>query len=107
MSFTIIYNRGKPSFMQAISIILTGINVYFFYNLFQQVFQALSTLIGFLLGSDSIIQFGENKIEWLQIFGLLPMCAFIVLLYFLPDTPLYLLEKQDKNNNLIENKDPG
>lgn len=59
------------------------------------------------MGSDSIINLGENKIEWLQIFGLIPMCSFILFVYFLPDTPLYILENQRKDENYIEEDNPG
>lgn len=59
------------------------------------------------MGSDLIINLGENKIEWLQIFGLLPMCTFILFVYFLPDTPLYILEKQNEKENFIQNQDLG
>lgn len=59
------------------------------------------------MGSDSIINLGENKIEWLQVFGLIPMCSFILFVYFLPDTPLYILENQGEDENYIEEKNPG
>ncbi|KAI1724383.1 sugar transporter domain-containing protein [Ditylenchus destructor] len=76
-----------------------------FLSSLQQVSQALSTLIGLLVGSDSIIPLGPQKIQWLQIFGTIPICAFIIILILLPETPLHLLENagvECTNSNILD-----
>uniref|UniRef100_A0A915DDZ4 Major facilitator superfamily (MFS) profile domain-containing protein n=1 Tax=Ditylenchus dipsaci TaxID=166011 RepID=A0A915DDZ4_9BILA len=73
-----------------------------FLSSLQQVSQALSTLIGLLVGSESIIPLGALKIQWLQILGIVPICVFIVVLVLLPDTPLHLLEDSKKREKPID-----
>ncbi|CAD5228932.1 unnamed protein product [Bursaphelenchus okinawaensis] len=58
----------------------------------QQVFQAVSTLIGFLCGTNIIFPPGYIKVIWLQIIGLLPSLLGLIFFTVAPRTPKYIIE---------------
>lgn len=64
-----------------------------FLSSLQQVFQSLATLIGLVVGSETLLALGLYKLEWLQIISLTPSIIFVLLLLWLPETPFHLLEK--------------
>ncbi|KAH7719818.1 Protein C03B1.13 [Aphelenchoides avenae] len=65
-----------------------------FLSSFQQLFQALATLIGLILGSSSIVPLGTCAFEWLQITAAIPTVMFVAILLYLPDTPYYVLDRR-------------
>ncbi len=79
----------------------------FLYSL-QQVFQAFSTLAGFLVGWDRILPLGRLQVEWLQIIGVTPTVLFILVLLTMPDTPYCVLERiQEEDFRDVEEKENG
>ncbi|MFH4973917.1 hypothetical protein AB6A40_000626 [Gnathostoma spinigerum] len=58
-----------------------------FLNTLQQFSQSLSTLSGFVIGSENIIYFGAGRFEWLQMISLIPAVVFFFILLILPETP--------------------
>ncbi|VDK47838.1 unnamed protein product [Anisakis simplex] len=67
----------------------------------KQVFQALCTLIGFVTGSEHLINMGEYRFEWMQMVAVLPSVAFFIMLIFLPKSPrdcLVRIKDSDKEN---------
>ncbi|CAJ0572946.1 unnamed protein product, partial [Mesorhabditis spiculigera] len=63
-----------------------------FLNTFQQVAQALGTLLGLLIGSEAIIPLGEWRYTVMQISALLPTLLYVIVLSFTPKTPMQLLK---------------
>ncbi|KHN76111.1 Putative metabolite transport protein YwtG [Toxocara canis] len=63
---------------------------------FQQASQSLSTLIGFIVGSEHLIGMGDHRFEWMQLIAIIPAVLFLVMLIFLPETPRHcFLRMQD------------
>uniref|UniRef100_A0A915C113 Major facilitator superfamily (MFS) profile domain-containing protein n=1 Tax=Parascaris univalens TaxID=6257 RepID=A0A915C113_PARUN len=54
---------------------------------FQQASQSLSTVIGFVIGSEHLLNMGAYRFEWMQAIALVPSLAFSILLLSLPETP--------------------
>ncbi|VDM43009.1 unnamed protein product [Toxocara canis] len=61
-----------------------------------QASQSLSTLIGFIVGSEHLIGMGDHRFEWMQLIAIIPAVLFLVMLIFLPETPRHcFLRMQD------------
>ncbi|KAF8381465.1 hypothetical protein PRIPAC_70607, partial [Pristionchus pacificus] len=60
---------------------------------FQQVSQAVGTLLGLLFGSETLFPMGEYRIVWLQLIAAIPSVLLIVLLSVTPPTPHYLMHE--------------
>ncbi|KAE9414426.1 hypothetical protein Angca_003641, partial [Angiostrongylus cantonensis] len=73
-----------------------------FLSTFQQVSQALGSLLGLLIGSEEIIHLGSSRFTYLQFFAVFPSILFEGILAFTPKTPLELMRKHAKTTELIE-----
>ncbi|CAJ0947407.1 unnamed protein product, partial [Mesorhabditis belari] len=63
-----------------------------FLNTFQQVAQAVGTLLGLLIGSEAIIPLGEWRYTVMQVAALLPTLLYVAVLTLTPKTPMQLLK---------------
>ncbi|GMT04758.1 hypothetical protein PENTCL1PPCAC_26932, partial [Pristionchus entomophagus] len=69
---------------------------------FQQVSQAVGTLLGLLFGSETLFPLGEYRFEWLQLIAVIPSVILIVLLSVTPPTPHYLLHEGVEVTRVID-----
>ncbi|GMR31985.1 hypothetical protein PMAYCL1PPCAC_02180, partial [Pristionchus mayeri] len=60
---------------------------------FQQVSQAVGTLLGLLFGSETLFPLGSYRFLWLQLIAVIPSIILIILLSVTPPTPHYLLHE--------------
>uniref|UniRef100_A0A914VCZ6 Major facilitator superfamily (MFS) profile domain-containing protein n=1 Tax=Plectus sambesii TaxID=2011161 RepID=A0A914VCZ6_9BILA len=62
----------------------------------QQAAQALTTLLGFVFGSETFFTVEKNRFEWLQIIGMTPTLILIVFLAIIRETPYeYFIRRND------------
>lgn len=69
----------------------------------QQVAQAVTTLLGFIFGSESFFNVDNHRFEWLQLIGLAPTLALIFVLMFIRETPYeYFVRRNDWDRGTLQ-----